>query len=320
MHALGAISEARVNEILSKMETILLEPGGNPQCADVTFRQTQPPEEYAAGLPNSVVNGSMEELRNSGYSVNIVVQIQYCSGFVAAQGQSFSGCTRRGSRPITLKRTGASKEAYLWLHEIGHSQGLIDRPQTEEGWVMRGLLYESNNKVSSEECDAFLGEQNFPILEVANDGLAFEELLKSQWSHEFPYEQIQALNEDEVQRVRDAIVNKDYAAWPNAVLILGLRGNTSDLELFEFVINERSEDYDVIDAKVNVPIALGYMAVQNASTEILDLINRFENPRQNVELFGDLPSIRTRGGICEGDGAQCRRGVCAGARKREFPP
>ena len=221
----------------------------------------------------------------------IVVQIQYCSGFVAAQGQSFSGCTRRGSRPITLKRTGASKEAYLWLHEIGHSQGLIDRPQTEEGSVMRGLLYESNNKVSSEECDAFLGEQNFPILEVANDGLAFEELLKSQWSHEFPYEQIQALNEDEVQRVRDAIVNKDYAAWPNAVLILGLRGNTSDLELFEFVINERSEDYDVIDAKVNVPIALGYMAVQNASTEILDLINRFENPRQNVELFGDLPSI-----------------------------
>ena len=136
---------------------------------------------------------------------------------------------------------------------------------------MAGSLDLRNRRLSADECAAFYGPQQFPII-LASNGPAdstdetVEDLLQRDWHHAMPVTEIVSLNNEQVVELRDYVTDAEYPGIANAVLALGLSGEEEDAELifqtlmYDITSSSGDIDFDVIDAKLNVPIALGYLA------------------------------------------------------------
>ena len=300
----GILTATGAKRIVDKMNGIVLN-SGRPECAGVSFKIVKGPEKYGATIPKSVGNGNFSQFRNSGYSINVVSQILECGGHVVASGQSFAGCTNLGSFPVTVVPGDSGLRHVLWLHELGHSQGLNDRCddrpngcRSNIGWVMAGVLDTRNVKLGSDECRMLDGEQNFPILVQAEDHGedTVDALLAQNWHHAMPVLTLLALDDTETARLREILAGEDRTLWANAVLALGLSGNAEDRDLLLAVLNapiaatgEQAEegevDFAVIDAKLNVPIALGYIANRTLSGDVVMALGQLADPSGNMQWF-----------------------------------
>jgi hypothetical protein len=300
----GILTATGAKRLVEKMNGVLAN-SGQQACSGVSFKIVKGPEKYGANIPKSVAEGNFNQFRNSGYSINVVSQILQCGDYVVTQGQSFGGCTSMRSFPITVVPGDSGRRYLLWLHEIGHSQGLPDRCddrpngcRSNIGWVMAGVLDARNLKLSAEECRMLDGDQNFPILiQAENVGEStVDELLAQDWNHAMPVPMLLALDDTETARLREILSGEDRSLWANAVLALGLSGTAEDSALLLNVLNapilagaeaqEESEiDFGVIDAKLNVPIALGYLANRTLDGSVVGDLGSLADPTGNMQWF-----------------------------------
>ncbi len=300
----GIISLSAVKANVDAMNRLVAD-SGHQECSGVTFKLVLGPQKYGPNIPKFVGNGNFNQFRNSGFSVNVVSQVQECGGFVVARGQSFAGCTNIGSFPVAVIPSNQQMRPLLWLHELGHSQGLSDRCddrpngcRSNIGWVMAGVLDRRNVKIGSDECRRLDGEQNFPILVQTDTTIenSVDDILAQDWNHAMPVLNILALDEEDKARLRDVLKGTDTTLWANAVLALGLVGNEEDGAAILSVLDspilsvdpaaEQGEvDFAVIDAKLNVPIALGYLANRTQSAEAINELAQLVAPVRNTPLF-----------------------------------
>jgi hypothetical protein len=305
------LSASSAQRAVDKMNSLVAN-SGHAECSGVTFKIVLGPQKYGPTIPKSVGGGNFNLFRNSGFSINVVSQVQECGNFVVTRGQSFAGCTSTGSFPVTLIPSNSELRPFLWLHELGHSQGLHDRCDDREdgcrsniGWVMAGVLDKRNTKLGSDECRRLDGEQNFPILIEGDASIenSVEEILRQDWNHAMPLLAILALGESDKSRLREALSGGDTSLWANAVLALGLVGTEDDaFGVLKVVLEapilsagpeaEAGEiDFGVIDAKLNVPIALGYIANRTQSPDVIGQLGSLADPVSNVSLFDGFTDI-----------------------------
>ncbi len=301
----GILSSTAAKSTVDAMNGLVAN-SGHAECAGVGFKIVLGPQKYGPNIPKSVGNGNFQQFRGSGFSINLVSQVQECGGFVVARGQSFAGCTDKGSFPVTvIASSRRDMRPFLWLHELGHSQGLADRCDDREdgcrsniGWVMAGVLDKRNVKIGSDECRALDGEQNFPILIEADNALenSVDDILEQDWNHAMPVLSILDLTDADKERLRAALMSDDTSLWANAVLALGLVGTEDDVETITGILDapilstdpeaEAGEvDFGVIDAKLNVPIALGYIANRTQSGAVIGRLEELVAPTRNASLF-----------------------------------
>lgn len=303
---IGAFSSATVSSgeaqsIVSTMNSIVRSNGGT--CNKVSFEIVRGPEKFASSLPNFVGDGNWRQFRDSPYSINIVSQILECGPHVVLRGQSFGGCTTVGSFPVTVIPSETSKRPSLWLHELGHSQKLHDRCRdgTCIGYVMAGVLDNKNQRMSEDECKAMFAPQRFRIrineVSASNEMVNISDLLEMDWNHAMPVEQLMSLDEGEIAQVRRYVQSNNSAGLANAVLGLGLVGTSDDAATIFGVLQRAVEapsgkaDFGVVDAKLNVPVALGYLANQTGNDDIVSMLEQLRNPIQNGRYFQNLGDV-----------------------------
>ena len=307
-HSRLALSKNDVASVVGDLNDIMTTAAG--ECLKVGFKLTRGPDVLPASMPRYVGDGNFEKFKASPYSINIVSQILECGGFTNPRGQSFAGCTAVGSFPVTAIASVAQLRSNLWAHELGHSQGLLDRCDDRQnrckdniGWVMAGVLDQTNTRISDDECLAFQGKQNFPILigteTKSEDERSVVSLLESSWNHAMPVTQILEIGSAGRSDVVAYIESKEPFGLANAVLALGLIGTPGDVETllsvmtYEDVNASGSLDFGVVDAKLNVPVALGYLANLNGSPDITRIVGQFISPKTNLRYFPYIDDIET---------------------------
>lgn len=279
-----AFTRSAAEGILALSKGILEERDGDSdiECRTIRFVVPAEPRQTA---PVSI--GSREEFNAlfGHNSVYIVEDIDWCGD---NPPRPILGCSAPGG-PIVVTRHPAA--ALLWAHEIGHGQGLEDRRSPR-----RNVMYYRNGggrQVDAGQCDAYRTAQVFPLgeagpgeqppelsnsdrlldmqsraraaatePEAAPEGAeALPEFLGELWMHGAPVSEILALSAEEVDATRDVLRSDRHELWPNAVLVLGLRGSGEDMALLQQVLDAPvAGDEWVALAKVNVGLAAGYMA------------------------------------------------------------
>lgn len=293
----GVLSQAEAQAAIAAMNAAMQ--GNSGLCPRVRFTLTRGPESSAGALPGFVGGGNWSAFARSPYSINVVSQILECGPHVVVGGQSFGGCTTVGSVPVTVVPSTLQTRPVLWLHELGHSQGLGDRCRDEScaGNVMAGILNASNTRLSGGECQAMFAPQHFRIRitdELHGDPVrTVRQLLELRWNHDMPVEALTALTPAQVDTVRDILRRRPAQGFANAVLALGLTGAAADAPLIRSVLEasalrDGSIAFDVVDAKLNVPVALGYLANRTGDSGTIDRLAELRDPRQNTRFFTDL--------------------------------
>lgn len=301
----NTIRDSDVQSIVTKANKIL---AGVPHasCRTTKLLKTVGAQTFSDDLPRAITSRQdFNKIRDSGYSVNVVSQILWCGGHVVKQGQSFGGCTTIGNEPVIVTRRSRSIEATIWLHEIGHAQGLSDRCEDRKstgcrkdvGWVMAGFAHRSNSKISEAECSAYAKEQTFPI--IVEDGLFEDEgmtidLLSGEWLHGVPLDAILSATPDQIEQARDIVRSLEGGALPNAILALGLVGEEADAVLFNEVMLLPAGNQKLIDAKLNVPIALGYLFNRFETRSIFGTLTEFRKPFDNFDYLEGIDDFDVR--------------------------
>jgi hypothetical protein len=83
------------------------------------------------------------------WQVRVVKEISWCNTFVPA-----GGCADVNGRRIAVARRPSPIEGILWAHEIGHTQGLLHRTDSNVA-LMRPSILPDHNLLTQTECDAF---------------------------------------------------------------------------------------------------------------------------------------------------------------------
>ncbi|WP_146346369.1 hypothetical protein [Falsiphaeobacter marinintestinus] len=295
LHVGGVVSNGAALAAVDTMNS-LLKMTGHVECKDIRFVLERQPEPFSDGLPRAITSAAdFSAFRQSPYSINVVSQVLYCGGHQVAAGASFGGCTTVGAKPVIVTPSGsAGTRALKWLHELGHSQGLRDRCKDRKnscrddiGWIMAGILHPDNRKLSIEECFAYAGAQNFPVLEVTDftsDGLD-REFLEMEYIHGLPIAPILEASSEDLAMVREVVAERDAALLPNAVLVLGLIGDPTDQEALLGVLEGPSEDHGARIAKLNAVTALGYLLNRFDDPKTFGALRSFSNPNQNQRYF-----------------------------------
>jgi len=87
--------------------------------------------------------------KTNHWQVRVVKEISWCNTFVPA-----GGCADVNGRRIAVARRPSPIEGILWAHEIGHTQGLLHRTDSDVA-LMRPSILPQHNLLTQTECDAF---------------------------------------------------------------------------------------------------------------------------------------------------------------------
>jgi hypothetical protein len=144
------------------------------------------------------------------------------------------------------------------------------------------------------QCDALKGDtlRSDPFSFVARaqagkpDEPSLEDFVGSIWPHGIPIESVQKLTDQHLSQIRKWIAQNKYEFWPNSVTILGLRGSNGDIDLLQKVLESKSKDPYVLNARINVPRALGMFAYRTNSKVAFDSLTKLLSPHYNHRNLG----------------------------------
>ncbi len=291
----AAITEQDARDIIQGMN-VLLAQQGYCECLVAEFELKSAPQAMM-GTPASVdTRADFDAFRTSGVTVNLVEAIDWCGGY----NPPALGCAAPGG-PVVLERT-SPQPALAWLHEFGHAQGLswsshngqAHNPQS--GTLMFSRL--GGGRIDAVECSALTqpsGVAGYKTLSGAARACisspptpgpaALEDLLAAVWIHGVPYDEVTDLGEEGLTRVRDVLQSSVYDLWPNSVLALGVLGTGEDLKILEMILASAAQDQSAVRAKLNVPIAVGYLAARNQDGQATDFITSHFTPKAAEAYF-----------------------------------
>lgn len=302
-----SLSLAQAEELLRQINVLVETHGfGNQRCVGLKYELHGTPSEYAPSLPKDVSSESqMLAFGRNPHTVHIVRSIQWCPG--ATNTSRIVGCALNAGPIFIAKKSGP---ANLFLHEVGHGHWLahhgsfhnimykaaLESSVGKKDWQCNSLDHTAVARLAAKSSEK-RGEppvQTPPETgttpemegeEVEAEPIPFEELVTGIWPHGLPVSEVEKLTEEQVSQVRNWLSGAEYKYWPNSVIILGLRGNESDLPLLETILNTKSEDENARDAKLNVPRALAYLAYRTKSNAPVEKLQKLLSPQANTKLM-----------------------------------
>lgn len=319
LNRLSDLSDTAISRVIDEMNSIM-ESTSIP-CA-LTFRVGS--IDRLASIPAKL--DSEEQLRKllqlKENSIAVVEYLNFCDKFNPA----IAGCAGRGSSVVAESQGASSnarirRNALIWLHEIGHSQGLMAQltPQkahsTQVGALMFPRIDPDNSELSQNECSLMRDDKNLAFVQsdpvervfaaqadsVVSEvdqvgGSQVEKILQSQWDG-IPFAELSALKH-EVDMVR--IILLDHSRrdlWANGVLALGVLGDNSDVDFMMWYysyLSSAEHDAAVADAQVNLPIGLGILSASFSSTEGRDFLSKLISPdvvQGDLVVDGELGDV-----------------------------
>lgn len=242
-------------------------------------------------LPASVSSQAdwLRVVEDKRFSIYVVRNILWCGG--PASGGVFAGCARKGG-PIAIAEDFFTP--VVVAHEIGHAQGNLHN--SSEGFLMFPRAKNTNTRVTQSECDNYLvgklfpavpddfpyqqEDENAPMAAVVDAVADLDELLSSVW-HSPPADVIAMLTEEDIQTIRDLVAGEPNSKWPNALTILGIRGEADDFVLLEDAIHRATEalisgtsDAPLLTIRANAAIALGVLYNRTQEVALLDSLRK----------------------------------------------
>ncbi|MEO5805794.1 hypothetical protein [Devosia sp.] len=201
---------------------------------------------------------------------------------------------------ISIGSLNGNNKGVVAGHEFGHGQGLPDEVNTK-GRLMYYTASSNSLRVSSDECDAYLQGQIFPVFDgnetpdmmqlsqqiplaqrLAQEpsGMPVEELLSSYW-HEVPEADIAALKPADLDKVRELLSGEPNQYWQNGVTVLGLAGSGEDSALLQQIVDRSAaaSEHDIatgnvawLDIQANSQLALGLLYNRTGDVSALENI------------------------------------------------
>lgn len=253
-------------------------------------------------FPNTVLSetarGMMRDVaEDSGLNVIVVGSLDVCGSI---RGAGIAGCAGTGGSIFVELRDNPSWNAFVWLHELGHSQNLsfatdsIAHTEVAE----RMMLARPDPNVGSLidlECDqlgsdsemfapaqgsavdmASPGESNVVLVQAENDSdAALLAIIRSAWIHGVPVEEI-AVTLDagaSLEVVREFISSSlsqssvDIEYLSNALELLGNFGTVDDKDIMENIMENGSsvfaENQDImVQAKSSSVYSIGILSAR----------------------------------------------------------
>ena len=224
-------------------------------ACDITVSRSGDVSEHAT-IPKLIDSVAlMNQVQALGVDVFVIDQLKVCGTSVvppdSPAGTEFAGCANSVG-PLILVNRGAQTGQSL-IHEIGHKAGLSHTWPTNQcsqtqpaGLSFAGfvnLMYcmnhakrlvltqgdctkLTNSTFASGQADLGVPQGVAPPVELS----PMEEFLLYGFSEGIPFAQIAVLTAEDVGAVRELLSSPNDELWAPAALILGLRGDASDIE------------------------------------------------------------------------------------------
>lgn len=233
-------------------------------------------------LTNGAVNNCGEidklfALKNA--DVHIVSEIHCCGG---PKG-GIVGCAGLGTPLIVLPpdRNRTASRAIQWMHEFGHRMGLCHRDITAST-LMNSCPNSGRKDISPCERDALEGKglsgdcQSYCGVQSQCGGqlnqLRILALVHQNFIEGVPYQaNIEYTNNEFSELVHLLNDPRKEALWAKAVTVLGMTGDPAAFDLLRSFLERDtgSISSSAYAAKLDVPIALGYLLKKTENPEIL---------------------------------------------------
>jgi hypothetical protein len=138
----------QLEEVLKDASSLL-----NASKCDVKFKLDGPIKPFTSGAPKDILDkDDLEAVHREVADVKVVQSIGYCVG----QKKQFEGCAWRRDGPKTVivtKDALLNMRGILFLHEFGHTTGLVHR--NEHAALMRCKIAFHHVNINETECSCF---------------------------------------------------------------------------------------------------------------------------------------------------------------------
>ncbi len=226
-------------------------------------------------------------LGTKGVSLHVVKEIHCCGG---VQGGDIVGCSGP-NLPIVARPINISTEmsilklrAVQWMHEFGHNRRLCHR-RGEGAPLMYDTPSSGNTDVDQCEHDAFLNPASTGTC-VSCSGpqpsrLSAPDFIRQNFIEGIPYEQGSSYTAADVPGLIDMLSQDcEQINCGNIVTVLGMIGDSrAFIPLKSFLERDTGLiSLDVYSAKINVPIALGYLLARTNDPNVMLYLKEGRDP------------------------------------------
>ncbi len=169
------LTDSEADDIISRANAILATVGqANPNCAKASLVRSGAVVPYDTEMPGSLGSSSDFNKLNAQPCVKVVQRITWCDGLNLSGG--FLGCTQVVSRSVVLVRTfpglapdvNKGTEPVTWLHELGHTLGLVHN-EVDANDVMSPGISPTTVQIAKNECATYAG---LPTVTAATKNLS----------------------------------------------------------------------------------------------------------------------------------------------------
>jgi hypothetical protein len=286
----GVISPTKVDEVLAATQAVFVAVSGPGDVScDVAFARSGGVAVTSAAV-GEILSFPLGDIPAGFPTIMIFKAITTCGDSSVPDGFSIAGCARPNG-PVAVIRHSA--ESVIWAHELGHSQGLSHHPDLTNFMYKQAAL--GHDFVTSGQCQAFRSGQDTPILvETPSVTVHIDELLAQIWIEGPPVDAIMALSPADIDVARRVLQGEEFHKWANALTILGLRGSSDDIPIFQKILdfpNPFPEDDGidpVTEAKKTLPFALAYFAITTNNSEAVNILGDLSDSTSNANRISNV--------------------------------
>lgn len=300
-------------------------------CSDLVFK-LESMTIVSNNLPSIIrTQADFDAYQSSPYTVHIVEAIDWCGG--STPNPQAIGCARRGGPLLVERYFRPLVESVAWVHEFGHTQGLSkdtdgNPHSTRDRAIMRAGIGERTLGLTQAECNILVKPSTIARSEVfatklvvAANGQAVEptealavaaspsepglggnevplsadvsDLIGNVYENGVPVDASLSLSDVELNEIRQIVDRQESDYLPNAVIVLGQAGDAADgPRLINLLSSEASPA--TREAKLLVPLALGYLAARTQDLGLVDFLTKHTQPSAAAGFFSGDAFIKQK--------------------------
>lgn len=256
------------------------------------------------------------------------------SFMIDCDGVEAAGCAPvnapAGGDEMVVNSDSSTRGAVVWLHERGHivGKGHLGQGQSANAVpeaVGRAVMFwnpsPQSTGVDQVHCTAYRHKilptivnvqagsvQPAPVAEAAplTHGLtdAAFEILNSAWVEGMPIDGVKALNDADLDSIRQMLRGNTNDLWPHAIMVLAYRGNADDLALISRALEipaaapsgdptaeDRARERTRQRTILQVPSAIGLLALRTKSANAASTLRSLSHTAVSGRIAG--PALST---------------------------